>query len=145
MSQENLEVARKVELLRRWFEAFNARDIERIIALSDPRIEAHSRWAAVGEVTVYRGHGGLRSWEIEETWDDLHAEVEALFDLGERALTFYTLHGRGRQSGAPSSMWFAMVARWHAGRCVHWKAYVDRGEALRELGVSEDELEAAAT
>jgi hypothetical protein len=37
-----------------------------------------------------------------------------------------------------------MVARWRDSQCVYWKAYVDRGEALRELGVSEDELKAVA-
>jgi ketosteroid isomerase-like protein len=146
MSQKNLGVTHNVELARASFEAIDALDVERFVALSDPQIEVHSRWAAVGEVTVYHGHDGVRRWaqEVAETWEDVRSEVEALFDLGECTLAFYTLYGRGRQSGVPSSMWFAIVARWRDGRCVYWKAYVDRGEALRELGVSEDELKAVA-
>jgi hypothetical protein len=31
-----------VELLRRWFAAFNARDINRMVALSDPSVEFQS-------------------------------------------------------------------------------------------------------
>jgi hypothetical protein len=39
MSQE------KVEVLRRWIEVFNARDIETLIALCDQGIELHSSCA----------------------------------------------------------------------------------------------------
>jgi hypothetical protein len=31
--------------------------------------------------------------------------------------------------------------RWRDGRCVFWRYYLDRQEALAELSVSEDELE----
>jgi ketosteroid isomerase-like protein len=131
-----------VELTRVSFQALNG-DLEAFIALCDPEIELHSRWVAVGGVTVYRGHDGLRRWaqEVGEVWDDPRIAVEAYFDLGKQTLAFYTLHGRGRQSGVESSMRFAQVASWRDGRCVSWKAYVDRDEALRELGVSEDALE----
>ena len=42
---------RNVDLLPRWFEALNARDIEALIALCDPDIEFHSAFAAVGGAT----------------------------------------------------------------------------------------------
>jgi ketosteroid isomerase-like protein len=140
MSESNVALARAS------FEALDAGDLEAFIALADPQIELHSRWVAVGEATVYRGHDGLRRWavEVEEAWADLRVAVDAFFDLGERTLAFYTLHGRGRQSGAESSMWFAVVARWRGGLCTYWKAYVDRDEALAELAVTEDELEPIA-
>ena len=35
----------------------------------------------------------------------------------------------------------AAVFRWRDGPLVYFKGYTDRGEALRDLGVSEDELE----
>jgi hypothetical protein len=86
MSQEN------VELHRRTYEAFNARDVEAFIALSDPQIEFHSAFAAVGGA-IYHGHDGLRRWHRD-------------------------------------------------GLCVYWKAYAHREDALRDLGVSKDALEA---
>jgi ketosteroid isomerase-like protein len=49
----------KVELLHRFYEAFNARDIEALIACCDPSIEFHSTFAAVGG-GVYHGHDGMR-------------------------------------------------------------------------------------
>jgi ketosteroid isomerase-like protein len=145
MSQENVELAHNVELARASFQALNG-DVAAFIALCDPNIELHSRWVAVGGVTAYHGHEGVRRWahEVEEVWEDVELAVEPYFDLGERTLAFYTLSGRGRQSGINSSMPFAQVATWRNGRCVRWKAYVDRDEALRELGVTENELEPIA-
>ena len=47
MSKQN------VDFHRRHMEAFNARDIEALIAYSDPDVELHSTFAAVGGA-VYR-------------------------------------------------------------------------------------------
>jgi ketosteroid isomerase-like protein len=136
-----------VELHRRLIEMFNANDLEAWIALADPRIEWHSRFATVGAVTVYRGHEGLRRYasDMDDVWGgEARVEVEAYFDLGEQTLAFYMLRARGKHSGAETSMWFAQVARWHDGRYFYGKAYVDREEALAELGISEHELQPIA-
>jgi ketosteroid isomerase-like protein len=137
MSEKNIELGRRL------LEAFNARDGEALIALFDPQAEVHSRLAGLGEVTSYRAHDGVRSWQtdLDEAWSEIRIEPEAHFDLGEQILTFYVLRGRGRQSGVETSMWFASVARWRHGLCVSLKIHRDREEALAELGVSEDDLE----
>ena len=140
MSEQN------VELLRRAGEAFNARDIEAFIALCDPSIEWNSHMTVPGGA-VYHGHDGLRQYirDMEDAWgDELRAEPEAYFDLGEHTLVFYVLKWRGRQSGAEVAMPFAQVAKWRDGLCVYWKAYVHREDALRDLGVSENALEPIA-
>jgi hypothetical protein len=54
------------------------------------------------------------------------------------------LHGRGQQSGAQVAMPYAQVLRWRDGRCTYLKAYAHREDALKDLGVSEDELEPIA-
>jgi hypothetical protein len=95
-----------VELNRRFVEAFNTRDIEAVIVCFDPSIEFHSVFAAVGGA-VYHRHDGMRRWyrDLEEAWgDEIRVEPEAYFDLGERTLAFYVLHGRGRHSGAEVAM-----------------------------------------
>jgi len=135
-----------IELLRRASEAFNARDIEAFIALSDPSIEWNSQMTVPGGA-VYYGHDGLRQYfrDMEDAWgDELRAEPEAYFDLGEQTLLFYVLRGRGRQSGAEVAMPLAAVARWRDGLCAYWKAYFHREDALRDLGVPEDALEPIA-
>jgi ketosteroid isomerase-like protein len=135
-----------VELHRRLVEAFNSRDLEAFIAYCDPQIEYHSTFAAVGG-GVYHGHDGLRSWhrDFEEVWgDEIRMEPEAFFELGEHTLMLYVARGRGRQSGAEVTQAAAHVVRWRGGLSVYSKAYVHREEALRDLGVSRDELEPIA-
>ena len=136
MSQEN------VELHRRAVQAYNALDVEALIAIADPSVEGHSVFAAVG--AVYHGHDGLRSFfrDVEDAWgDETRMEPHAYFDLGESTLVVLVLHGHGRQSGADVTMPVAQVVRWRDGLCIYFKSYADRDDALRELGVSEEELE----
>jgi ketosteroid isomerase-like protein len=131
-----------VELHRRLFAAFNARDLEAFMAFCDPEIEFHSTFANVGG-GVYHGREGLRSWhrDFEETWGEIRLDPEAYFDFGERTLAFYVASGRGRQSRVEVAQSAAHVAEWRAGLCVSAKAYVHREDALTVLGVSEAALE----
>ena len=136
---------RNVELQRRLLAAYSARDIEAFIAYCDPKIEFHAAWSVPGG-TVYHGHDGLRRWhqDLEDAWVEIRGEPEAFYDLGEQTLVFSTLHARGRQSGAEVTMFNAVVARWRDGLCVDLRAYVQREDALSDLGVSEDALEPIA-
>jgi ketosteroid isomerase-like protein len=132
-----------VELARRAIEAYNARDLDALIALYDPQLELHSTFAAVGGA-VYHGHQGLRKYfrDLEDAWEgEIQIEPEAFFDFGEQTLVFNTLRARGRQSGAEVEMPVALVARWRDNLIVYFKGYARREDALRELGVSEGALE----
>jgi ketosteroid isomerase-like protein len=136
MSEQN------IELTRRLAAAYNARDIETFIAACDPGVEFHAAIAAVGG--VYRGHDGIREYfrDVDDAWaGEIHVEPEAYFDLGEHTLVLHELRGRGRHSGVEVAMPVALVARWREGLVVHLRAYAHREDALRDLGVSEDELE----
>lgn len=134
---------RSVELHRHIYRAFNAHDSDALIALCDPSIVIQSVFGALGGA-IYHGHEGVGRWQgdLEEAWgEEIRVEAEAYFDLGEHALAFDALHGRGRQSGAEVALPGAAVTRWRAGHCVYFKAYADREEALGDLGVSENTLE----
>jgi ketosteroid isomerase-like protein len=141
-----VSAAANVELVRSWIDAYNARDVDAFVAQCDPAVEFHSLFAAVGG-GLYREHDGVRKWyrDLEDTWgDEVSIEPEVLFDLGEQVLVFAVLHGRGRQSGVDVAMPYAVVSRWRDGLVVYYKTFLDRDEALRELGVTEDELEPIA-
>jgi hypothetical protein len=80
--------------------------------------------------------------DLEEAWgEEIRVEAAAYFELGEHVLAFDVLRGRGRQSGAEVALPGAAVTRWRDGQCVYFKAYAQREEGLRDLGVSEDALE----
>jgi ketosteroid isomerase-like protein len=136
MSQENVELHRRASV------AYNTHDQKAFIAHLDPSIEFHSAFALGGG--VYRGHDGVREYlrDLEDAWgNEIRGEVEAFFDLGDYTLAFYVLHGRGRQSGVEVAMPLAQVARWRDGLVVYFKVYAHRGDALSDLGISEDALE----
>ena len=138
--------SQNVEFHRRIYAAFNARDADALVALCHPSIEVQSVFAAVSG-DVYHGHDGVRRWqrELSEAWGgEIRVEAEAYFDLGEHALAFDVMHGRGRRSGAEVALPGAAVTRWRDDRCVYFKAYADREEALRDLGASADALEPIA-
>jgi ketosteroid isomerase-like protein len=135
-----------VEFHRCAVKAFNARDTEAFIACLDPSVEYHSAITVPGGA-VYHGHDGVRRYfrDFGDAWaDEFRVEAEAFYDLGEHTLMFYSVHGRGQQSGAEVAMPGAQLCRWRGGLMVYGKAYVDRGEALRDLGLSEDALEPIA-
>jgi ketosteroid isomerase-like protein len=134
---------RNVELHRRVYEAFNARDLDGLVALCAPDVEVESVFAAVGGA-VYRGHDGLEGWleDLQDAWGDaIRVEAEAYFDLGAKALAFDVMHGRGRQSGAEVALPGAAVTEWRDGQCVSFKAYEGRQGVLENLGISRSELE----
>jgi ketosteroid isomerase-like protein len=134
-----------VELMRRFADAWNAGEIETVIACCDPDVEVHSAFAALG-VGLYQGHDGVRDWlrDLEDAWGaGFRIEIERVFDLGEHTLAFSVWRGRGRHSGAEVAMQATPVARSRNGLLVYYKSFTQRDDALRELGVSESELEAA--
>jgi ketosteroid isomerase-like protein len=133
-------------LHRRLYAAFNARDVDALIALCDPGIVVQSVFGEVGADT-YRGHEGVRAWQrdLEEAWGaEIRADAEAYFDLGERSLAFDVMHGRGRRSEVEVALPGAAVTRWRGGRCVEFKAYARREDALDDLNLSADALEPIA-
>jgi ketosteroid isomerase-like protein len=132
-----------VELHRRANEAFNTRDVEAYIAYCDSEIELHSAVTVPGG-GVYSGHDGGRRWhrDLEDVFgDELRAEPECFFDLGEHTVSFHVLHGRGQQSGADVATPAAHVCRWRDGLIVYFNGYVHKEDVFRDLGVSEDALE----
>jgi ketosteroid isomerase-like protein len=134
---------RNVELHRRFIEVFNAHDLESFMAHFDPHAEFRSVFAAVGGA-VYQGHDELPNYfrDLKDAWgDEIRIEPEVYFDLGEHTLLYLLFYGRGSRSGAEVAMPVALMARWREGLIVYMRSYTDREEALRYLGVSEDELD----
>jgi hypothetical protein len=77
-----------------------------------------------------------RAWAGE-----IRVAVEAYFEVGEHTLMFSVYHGRGQQSGAEVAMPASTVFRWRDGLMTYVKVYLQRADALSDLGVSEDELQ----
>jgi ketosteroid isomerase-like protein len=70
--------SRNVDVAREFTDAFNAGDIDSLVACCDPEIEFHSTFAAVSGAT-YRGHEGMRQWyrDVIEAWEEIRSTPEA--------------------------------------------------------------------
>jgi ketosteroid isomerase-like protein len=93
------------EVVRRLVAAFNAFDIDTVIALSSPDVVVHEN-PAFPDASTYRGHDGVRAmlagWA--EAFDEWHTDVERITVDGDEVTLLATYEGVGRRTGAPVSM-----------------------------------------
>ena len=90
MSERNLEP------LRRAIEAFNAGDVDALIAYVDSEYELRTVLD-----TVYRGRVGARDWYQEQAQflgGEIRLEPQAHFAAGDRLVSFGAVHARGPKS-----------------------------------------------
>jgi ketosteroid isomerase-like protein len=136
MSQENVAV------VRRLFDAYNRGDIEGMIALANA--PADFEFVPSGVLipdlsTVQRGPEGLRRLveTFYDAFDSIQVEVHELIGAGDRVFSSFTLHGRGKRSGAVTTFdgWLVWTVR--DGRVAHLLGFTDRDPALEAAGLEE--------
>jgi ketosteroid isomerase-like protein len=131
MSEEN------VELARRAVDAVNRRDLQAFLRFMDEGVEVESR--IVGMEGPLRGHQGVDRWWHEwfNSFPDYKLEIVEVQDFGDVLLSALRAVGHGAGSGVPfeDNVWQA--SRWRAGKCVWWRNFMRREEALEAAGLSE--------
>ncbi|MCD6016546.1 MAG: hypothetical protein K0R88_2630 [Solirubrobacterales bacterium] len=132
MSQENVEVARKI------LDAGNRRDPEAMLPYADPEIELQSPIVSGAEGNTYRGHQGVRDWiaESDAVFEELRFESEQFRDLGDDVLIIGRLHARGRESELEIESPTAWLTTFRNGRVVSGRGYLNIQEALEAAGLS---------
>src|SRR6266550_3445433 len=133
MSQENVELVHQV------FEAFNRRDLDAVLALMDDDVEGFPRIAAIEG--AYHGHEGMRRWwrNLLDAFPDFTVEVGEVRELGDLTVAAVRLRGQGAGSDTPTEQSIWNVARWRRGKCIWWRAFDTRDEALEAIGLSEQD------
>jgi ketosteroid isomerase-like protein len=131
MSQEN------VELTRRAFQAFDDRDLDALLAMLDDDVEALPILA--GMEGGYRGHDGVRRWwaSLLGTFPDFQAEVFEVEDRGDVTIATLRFRGHGAGSDVPLDATAWQIAEFRLGKCIRWRVYMSRAEALAAAGLSE--------
>jgi ketosteroid isomerase-like protein len=133
MSQEN------VELVRSAIEAFNREDFRRLTEVCDEDFEFVSVMTALEE-TSYRGRNTWETYynDMHETWEEWQVEDLRVFDGGDdRVAAVMRLVGTGRSSGVPVEATIGIAYRIRKGKLWRARSYLDPGEALEALGLSE--------
>jgi ketosteroid isomerase-like protein len=120
VSEQNLQAA------RRGFEAFNARDVNELIALADPDCE-WLPFRAQLEGGSYLGHDGVRRFvaDMEEDWSEFQIELDELSDHGEDVLLIGRVRAVARGSGLAVNNRVGFVLSYRDGRIHRLVSYSD--------------------
>ena len=132
MSREN------VDLVRRWLEAWNRGDLDRMLSLFDPEVEWRTSGAFVGTDLVYTGHDGFRKFwrEFNESWESCQVKTDDVRDCGDRTLGLGSFEAQGRD-GLQVQRPTASVWTFRGGRAVVVQVYADQAQALKAVGLRE--------
>ena len=130
MSEENVELAYRV------FDASNRHDFDALLALMDEDVEVIPRAVAI-EGGSYHGHDGVRRWgeDLLDVFPDFTVQVVEVRDFEDLTVAALRLRGRGAGSDIPSDERVWHVARWRRGKCVWWRTFDTREEALKAVGL----------
>lgn len=133
MAEEN------IELVRRAFVAWNARDFDALIADSASDVEwDFSHIAGWTERSTYRGLLALRSfWDLWlDTWADHHLEpLQLVTAANSTVFCRYRQTATGKVSGAEVEVENAQVITLRDGKVIRTVVYSDPDEAARAAGV----------
>jgi ketosteroid isomerase-like protein len=133
MSQENLERTR-----RAW-DAFNRRDLDAFLALTDPEVEFSTRYMEMEGDPCYRGHDGVREWwrNLLAIFPDFSVEILEVRDLGDAGIVALGVRGHGLDSDAPFDETVWAAGEWRDGKVTLWRNFGSEAEALEAAGLSE--------
>ena len=131
--------AEHAEVVAAWYEAYNARDLERLLELMHEDVDLTSAGMSGVEGSSHIGHHGMKRYfaDLWETWDDPRVEVEHLVERGEVVVMLGQTTGRGRLSGVDASFPVAAVVRVEEERIRHYRTYRDWSEALEAAGATD--------
>jgi len=130
MSQEN------VEIVRRAFDAFNARDVDELVGLSAEDCEWRPFRAQL-EGIVYRGHEGVRQFlsDIDEDWQAFRIDPLEFHDRRERVAVIGRVSARGRGSSLEIDSIAGFVHELDQGRIRRVTSHSDAEAALEAVGL----------
>ena len=89
-----------MEIVREGFDAFNRRDIDRLVSLCAPDCEWLPFRAQLEGIT-YRGHEGVRRFvgDMDEDWSSFRIDPVDLREWDERVVAIGQVTGRGPEAG----------------------------------------------
>lgn len=129
----------RVVIVKRSLAAFARRDMEALLADTDPQIQVRAAIVGGLEGTVYRGHAGLRQFvaDIDETWSEFRVEAEEFLDLRDRVLVLSRTIARGMGSGLGVETASGLLFDLRDGRIHRMQSFVSREAALAAAGLAE--------
>ncbi len=132
MSQENVEV------VRRWIELFNQRDIGGLVGLTEPGFEMKSLLVAFeSDERGYAEFPHAYFEQIDDAYEQFQSLPEDFIDAGAAVLVVTDVEWRGRRSGAHGRTPLVAAFWLRDGKVYREETFTDRAEALEAVGLSE--------
>jgi ketosteroid isomerase-like protein len=128
--------AEDLETIRRGIEAYNAGDVDGVVAMADPRVRFRPLRKLL-EGGDYVGHDGMRRFmaDMDEDWSKREIDVSELRELDDLVLVLGDFHGVGK-SGAEVRFPVAWLCEMSEGKLARMRAYSSQDEAFEALGLS---------
>jgi ketosteroid isomerase-like protein len=130
--------AESVELLRRFYESFNQRDLDAVLELCTDDVEVYKDPEVVEMVAAFTPRGQervaqyLRGWL--ESWDAYTARPGEFVQTGEDVAALVHVRARGKGSQFDIEEEMADVFAVRDGKIARVRLYVRRSDALESLG-----------
>ena len=123
-----------VELVRRAFDAHDARDLEGLLAMMHPEVQVHSLMTEA-ERADYHGHQGVREWyaAIFEVFPDWRPRLREVRDLDGAALIRFDVTATGTGSGVRIEQSYWQGARVRDGLVDYFGFFRSEQDALEAL------------
>ncbi len=128
-----------VEVVRRFYDAYNARDAAAWSSLIADEFQFQSAFVGV-EGRVYEGPGGFSRYfaDLDEAWEHFWLELQDVRETGsDRVLGLMQVHGRGKTSGVEIDPCIAAVFHLRSGKLVRLQTFMDPADAPGAVGLSE--------
>lgn len=122
-------------LLTASFEAWNARDLDKLASMFAEDVEYDS--TEIGDAVIH-GRSKLRAYFDQVlAVTEFDFEVESVLEAGERVAVVLALRGRGEQSGAPFLGRLAQLSVVRDGLICAARWYTDPQEALAAIALTD--------
>ena len=129
-----LVIATDIEVVKASFAAFAARDVQAVLALSDPDIELTAVTGAhAGRTDPYRGHDGMRQYfrDVAEVWEELRLTPREFREEGDLVLVTGKVSARSRSRTVTGST--GWIWRVRNGKVTFVRVYASAADATAAL------------
>jgi ketosteroid isomerase-like protein len=130
MTREN------VEIVQRWIDAYNSRDVAALIELNEPEFEFRSIFVAVE--SVFRAPEGFPHAyfkTLDEAYESFVVVPSELIEAGPAVLMLATVEWRGKASGAGGETPIATAFWVSSAKVARAETFTDRAKAREAVGL----------
>ncbi len=128
-----------VEIVRRYIDAWNRRDIDAVLAMLDPEFEIDLSRSRAPYQGIYRGLAEARArWEdMWDTWGDIRLDLESaeFIEADDRVVAIVPARLLGKQSGVELTGTAAIVCTMRGPKIRRHEVWQSRAEALAAAGL----------